>query len=281
MARNISSSIEAEVAKEENRPIHLVEIELDSGILYFTDYDSDVVFPSVGGNTYIAKGMSFNPISTSLSMQVDEVEISFDNVDRSMSAYLQQDEFQGRWLTIKKVFANLLDDASNAVVLFSGKMKHPRVDESKFVITVTSILDSLKKQIPTRLYQAQCPWKFGGEKCGLDITKSPYKKTGTADASSTASKLVDAERTEQDNWWKYGILKMTSGANAGLKREILSSTSTGEINLLYTFPNPIAEGDAYEIQVGCKKTFSECRDKYNNLDNFGGFPSVAREVMKR
>ena len=276
MSRDLPDAIATEIAKEENKPIHLVELELDSGTVYFTDHDSDVEF---AGHTYTAKGLSFSAISTHLSTEVDQVDIEFDNVDRSMSSYLASDEFQGKWLTIKKTFANLLESSENYVILFSGKMKHPRVDESKLIITVVSLLDSLKRTVPARIYQVMCPWEFGGAECGLNITISPYTETGTADAGSTASKLVDSARTEETNYWKYGILEMTSGDNGGLKCEILSS-DTGEINLLFAFPNAIAENDSYKITVGCKKTLSECM-AYSNEDNFGGFPNVVREVLRK
>jgi len=276
MTRPVSQAVQEEIIKNENRPIHLVVIELDSVTLRYTDHDQDVIFPDPGGDVYQAKGMSFDPISTDLSMEVDRVEIRLDNVDRSMSNLLASYEFQGRWCTIMKTFTNLLGDASNVVTLFSGRMYHPRVNEKEFVITVTSLLNSLNKRGPKRLFQAQCPWDFGGEECGLDITVSPYRETGTAEEGSTDSVLADSNRTEDENWWRYGILKMTSGANAGIRREVKAS-APGQIEVLIPFPTNISPGDSYEIQVGCKKTLGECR-KYGNTDNFGGFPSVTRRV---
>jgi len=277
MAKSLPTAIQQEIAKDENQPIHLVTINLDEVTLRYTDYDTDVTF---GGNLYTAKGMSFDPASYSLSLEVDEVELHLDNVQRDMSSLLETYEFQGRWCTIQKTFANLLDNSENVITLFSGRMYHPRVNEQEFVITVRSLLSTLNKEIPTRLYQKFCQWEFGGTECGLNITVSPYKETGTAGAGSTSLKLVDPARTEEENWWKYGVLKMTSGANSGYRREILSS-APGEVRLLVAFPNPIAEGDSYEIQTGCKKTFAECSNKYSNDDNFGGFLTVSREVARK
>jgi len=277
MAKTLTTAVQQEIAKDQNQPIHLITIELASQTLRYTDWDVDVEFPTGSGTIYSARGLSFDPVATSLSMEVDSVDISFDNVDRYFSNLLADNVFQGRYCTIEKTFANLLGDSNNAVTIFSGKISHPRVDQESFTIRVVSLLNSLNQEVPRRMFQAQCPWDFGGTECGLDITVSPYKETGTADSGSTDSVLVDSSRTEEDNWWQYGILKMTSGSNSGIRREVKESTS-GQITVLHKFPYPIAAGDTYEIQVGCKKTFGECKDKYNNTDNFGGFPSVTRRV---
>lgn len=278
MPKDLSDNIITEIAKTENKPIFLVEIELDSGTLYFTDYDADVDFPSVAGHTYTTKGFSFDPAKTSLSLEVDSVEITFDNVDRTMSAYLASDDFQGRWLTIKKVFTNLLDSSNDAITVFSGRMRAPSVDEFDFSVSVVSLLNSLQRKIPVRVFQKTCPWEFGGTECGLTISGSPYTETGIAEAGSGTSVLVDASRNEADNYWKYGILTMTSGDNNEEKREILSSTALGVITFLIAFNSEISIDDTYSITRGCKKTLSECSG-FSNSANFGGFPSVAREVM--
>jgi len=104
--------------------------------------------------------------------------------------------------------------------------------------------------------------------------------TGTADAGCTASLLKDSARTENDNYWQYGSVEMTSGNNDGEKRAVRSSTS-GEITLNFPFSNAINEGDTYIIRRGCPKTSHWCKCEYDNFENFGGFATLPQSLMRR
>jgi uncharacterized phage protein (TIGR02218 family) len=37
---------------------------------------------------------------------------------------------------------------------------------------------------------------------------------------------------------------------------------------------PIAPGDAFFVTAGCDKRFGTCRDRFNNVPNFRGFPHI-------
>jgi len=71
---------------------------------------------------------------------------------------------------------------------------------------------------------------------------------GTADSGS-ATTLVDSERAEsQPNHWHGALLRMTSGANAGLARRVsLFNSGTDTLTVSPGFPNAIAAGDTYEL----------------------------------
>ena len=98
MPRKINANVLAEAAKEQNQPIYLVELELDSGTLYFTDNNENVVFPSSGGHTYLAWGIEFDPVKSSVTGEIDRVIIRFDNTNLSMSAYLAMIIFKAKSL---------------------------------------------------------------------------------------------------------------------------------------------------------------------------------------
>lgn len=70
-----------------------------------------------------------------------------------------------------------------------------------------------------------------------------------------------------------GVLTITSGANAGLSREVKSYVE-GQITLHLPFPYPMefatAGGPTYTMTVGCDKSRETCKTRFNNLDNFGG-----------
>jgi len=85
----------------------------------------------------------------------------------------------------------------------------------------------------------------------------------TADAGSSASVLVDAARTEDEDYWTDAIVGFTSGANNGISRKVVRSVGANPLagspfgddetaNSIYfdpqnPFPNTISAGDTYYI----------------------------------
>lgn len=105
--------------------------------------------------------------------------------------------------------------------------------------------------------------------------------TGTVTGATGANVFIDTSRTEQDGFWTYGKVTWTGGDNSGLSMEIKAFTyvngSPGdpEFTLFLPLPNDIQVGDTYTVQAGCRKRFDEdCIAKYDNADNFRGFPHI-------
>lgn len=99
--------------------------------------------------------------------------------------------------------------------------------------------------------------------------------TSATDRANIAASALD----QPDDWWGAGLLTFTSGANAGIAKEIKTFTSAGGvIELWEAFPFAIAVGDTFTIQAGCRKRFGEdCQGKFDNPINFQGFPHVPGE----
>jgi hypothetical protein len=117
-----------------------------------------------------------------------------------------------------------------------------------------------------------------GESAGASITITPdlEKETaGTADAGGSTTELVDAARTEADNYWRTGELEFTSGDNSGESQQVKESTS-GSVTVIFPFTNAIAEGDEYVIRRGCNHTSHDCKLNHNNFANYGAFVTIAK-----
>ena len=46
------------------------------------------------------------------------------------------------------------------------------------------------------------------------------------------------------------------------------------VSLWQAMPEPIAEGDSFVVTAGCDRRFSTCRDRFDNVLNFRGFPHI-------
>ena len=74
-------------------------------------------------------------------------------------------------------------------------------------------------------------------------------------------------------YYGNGILTFTSGNNSGLSFQIKSWDG---ITLTLDMPlfAPPADGDTFLISPGCGHNVFDCLNKFNNLDNHRGFPTI-------
>jgi uncharacterized phage protein (TIGR02218 family) len=79
--------------------------------------------------------------------------------------------------------------------------------------------------------------------------------------------------TSTDQFYRDGAVIFTSGANIGRVVPIADyRASDKRIVLLTPTPFDIVVGDRAIVQVGCDGLIGTCRDKFNNVLNFGGDP---------
>lgn len=74
-----------------------------------------------------------------------------------------------------------------------------------------------------------------------------------------------------DGWFTNGVIKWTSGDNAGLYNQVRVWTgSTKRIQIWSVARWRVQVGDTFEITPGCDKTFPMCLTKFLNSINFRG-----------
>ena len=160
MARTLSANIQALIADGNvQRTCHL---------LTFT----------VGGNTYrfaedavIHIGNGYQPHLVVESgprytehLRLEPVRVRLQNITLE-TAKLLKDEgvaLQGQ----EAILSRLYLAASEAVVLFKGRISEMEVDERDAVLTIAGELDPTAAQVPRRKYSALCVWDFKDANCG-------------------------------------------------------------------------------------------------------------------
>jgi hypothetical protein len=76
-----------------------------------------------------------------------------------------------------------------------------------------------------------------------------------------------------DDYFRDGEIEWTVGANAGVISPVYQYTASNRnLVLLVPTPYPITTNDFGIIRPGCDGLVTTCRDKFNNVANFGGSP---------
>lgn len=79
-----------------------------------------------------------------------------------------------------------------------------------------------------------------------------------------------------DAFLKLGLAKFTSGANAGLSKEVknFEAAASDRITLFEELPFNLVVGDSLTISAGCDKLVPTCSVTFDNIDNMRAMPYV-------
>lgn len=126
------------------------------------------------------------------------------------------------------------------------------------VAGVQADTDDIQARLPVALVGGRIDASVGAMAAGVltdtALAQSAADKiirsvSGTADAGSTATTIVDAERTEATtDYWQHALVLMTSGANVGQIRRVTAfNAATDTLTVAPGFKSAVAAGDTYLI----------------------------------
>lgn len=153
-----------------------------------------------------------------------------------------------------------------------GRIGQVNTSGQTFSAELMGIAKKLEKPL-VRPYLPGCAAIFGDSEC--QVALGSYTITGTIESVDSSGLVITdtANITAAINTYAYGLMTMTSGDSSGYAMEVKSST-VGTATLQQRMPFGVAAGDTYSLVQGCDKQFSTCKDTYNNVINFQGFPDM-------
>lgn len=253
---------------------HAWAIERKDGVvLGFTDHDRDLVFDGV---TYRADtGLTALSLAQSTGLSVDNTEALGALSDLS----IREDEIEQGRFDGAEVRAWLVNwtDVTQRWLQFRGTIGELRRGDGGFQAELRGLTEMLNRPLG-RVYQNPCSAVLGDENCQFDTLAAGY-------SIDLSVENVNGSRIFQwgvldgydDDWFTRGRLEILEGPAAGLwgtiKRDRREG-STRTIELWEPIRAPITPGVATRLIAGCDKRSETCRNKFNNLLNFQGFPDL-------
>jgi uncharacterized phage protein (TIGR02218 family) len=156
------------------------------------------------------------------------------------------------------------------VVITTGILGELKIEGQQFTTELRSLSQKLNRIIG-RKYQPGCDAELFDSRCGVNPTAFSYSGAVTA---ITDNQHFVGTPTKAVDFFNYGRVLWLTGANSGLVSEVKTSGAAGEVNLFFNTNAPITIGDTYTIREGCDKNFATCKNKFNNVVNFRGFPHI-------
>ena len=266
--QNLSPELTAHLAQEVTTLATCWSIIRKDGMaLYFTDHDRDL---TIGGHVYrAADGMTPSAVSSQSGLAVDDLE--FEGM-LSAAAITEADILDGRYdhAEVRVFMVNHQDLTMGTLPLKRGWLGEVTLQGGQFLAEIRGLTSRLQQTIGD-VYTSSCRAALGDTRCGIDLVQ--YTVNGTVTSSEGRIAFTDSSNAQPNGVFASGVVRFTSGANAGLSMEI-REFSAKRFSLFLPMPNPIAVGDHFTASAGCDKQFDTCAQRFNNAINFRGEPHV-------
>jgi uncharacterized phage protein (TIGR02218 family) len=244
----------------------------DGVVLGFTDHDEDVTLGALVCRA--DTGFAGSEATARLGLAVGGAEISGALADDSLT---ETDLAAGRYdaCTID-VFLVDWSEPALFVLLAKGALGEVRREGAAFAAELRGLADRLNEESGRR-YAASCSADLGDSRCTIDLNDPAFRGEGAIVAlGGTSTFTASGLGAFDDGWFTAGRLEWTSGANLGLAVEVKRHRKDGDVvlELWQAMPEPLSAGHAFTVTAGCDKRFETCRDKFDNVVNFRGFPHI-------
>jgi len=284
MSKALESQVSAQLVADQRRPALLFEMGLLSGVtLYWTNHKANINF---GGTVYTSKAIKASEFTQSAEGQINRITIDFDNTNREMSSYVNQFNFEGRPLVIKRVYLGDISNANYYNEVFRGHMEQPEELGRYWVPISATVGKPLYDQALLQIYSKKCRHMFGDKYCNADnlvdlgSTSSLYSELAATSGGTNFLILDTTSGTtvgNVDDFFNFGLVKV--GKSGVTYNRICSDYISATSRVNWLVGTPVAIDNTYRAQVykGCDKTWNTCSAVFaygptvDNKDNFGGF----------
>jgi uncharacterized phage protein (TIGR02218 family) len=240
----------------------------DGLVFGFTGHSHDI---SAEGVIFRADlGHTPTSIVSSATLSVDNLEIT---TFLDSSSITEEDVVAGLWDFAEVVIyrVNYENTILGGVPLKKGWLGEVRIGRASLKAELRGATQPLQSDVG-RIYASACDADLGDARCGVVL--ATYTVTGAVTSITSNRIFSDSGRGETAQYFTYGRLTWTSGANSGRGMEV-KGFSAGVFELQEAMAGVVAVGDTYSVYAGCDKVKTTgCIAKFNNAINFRGFDKV-------
>lgn len=255
----------------------------DGRMIRGTEHDLDIEIPSTGDSPPDPNaGVYYAIANVTLGDIVSNTDLSVDNLDVTGALAPKLGDSTGLAtvldVSVDDIESGLLDRAAVTVLIcnwrapshgymvvkggFLGAINHD--SDGKYTTEVRGLTQLLAQTI-IRTFSASCNVvKFGDARCGFDVPAATITGTVSADTNGNRQQFaVDLNQGSPVSGFSYrgGILRFTSGANAGFEREAKTDPNAngGVVQFWDVFPETPHAGDEFEFEPGCDRQPPTCK----------------------
>lgn len=250
-----------EESVESGQPLELYEFTEGTNRYYYTNAADDFV---LGDTVYKSVQISRANIELSSEVSKGSLAITFPRDNEFAIRFIGQLYDFVSTITVKRGHSS--DPDSQFLVYWRGRVVSGKADGAYVELACESVFTSLRRHGVRARYQRNCRHVVYGLACGL--SQSLYEDDGTVIGIVGLVLTIPAAASRADGWFTGGLLRIPGGPLRLI---------TSHVGTQVTLARPLLDlegGMAVKLAPGCDHLHTTCTGKFNNTNNFGGFPYI-------
>jgi hypothetical protein len=255
------------------KPIELFRFVMGNDVWTFTSSDAAVNY---NGERYVPVSIGRGQLESKNELSKANMEVRLDVMNELCRLLLRTYQEQVLGLTL------FIQTPLGTDTAWKGRLSSTKPTDTHLILSFESVFTSLRRPGLRARYQKTCRYALYGRGCKLNV--EDFAVNGEARSVSGVSVQVPEADNFGDGYFTGGMIRSPDGllgfvvAHVGdlltLQRPMPSLTRAFEQG-----GYGMAYGEGYggtpvKIYPGCDHIHTTCKNKFNNLDNYGGFPWI-------
>lgn len=251
-----------EVTAQAGAPVELFQIMQGARRWYYCTGETEVTFQS---EVYTPYPIRRDRIKQSSDVFKNSVRLSFPRTNDFANQFIGFAPEDVTSITILR--GHYTDTDKQFMTYWKGRVLSAQASDSQIDLDCEPIYTSIKRPGLRARFEYGCRHPLYSQGCG--VGREAYKLSGPV-MSMTGLLTMDVQGAslQPDGYYTGGIL---------VAADMSSRFIVGHVGALITINRPInslAAGQQVGVYPGCDHLRTTCKAKFNNLDNFGGFPWI-------
>lgn len=248
----------------ERKPVEIYKLWTTGGSAWY--YTSGDITVTYDGHDYVPAPLKRGATQFDSSLDVSTLDITVARVGDPVPEYISSNPVDVVWIEVSLLFRDQTPYEKS--VIFYGQIKNVVVRGVQAEVKCVGFEYYLKQPIPTRRYTPNCNWRPFDANCKL--SGELYKLTTSFVLDPTGLKLTSNALSGESSIEGY----FTRGYIVSGEVKRMIADHKGNV-IWIRYPISGASGEVtFDVYPGCDGKIETCRDKFNNVVNFFGFPYI-------
>jgi uncharacterized phage protein (TIGR02218 family) len=254
-------------------PVELYRFTIDASVWTWTSGDQSIDY---NGETYTPEPIGRSAMEQGQEINRANIKVTVPRTNAIAVLYLTTIPDWPASLTIyRQIGATIL-------AYWKGRIAGASATGSEVTLECESAFSSLRRTGLRARYQTKCRHALYHRGCGLNI--DDWKTSGTIDTHDGTELIIPEAAALANGYFTNGIVRDPNGLMRWISRHNGST-----LMLTRPFQNMDADiaaagyglsygkfygGYGVTLHPGCDRTKETCKDRFNNIENHGGFPWI-------
>lgn len=256
----------SEYSAQGGDPVYRYEFSV-GGTLYRRTSETNIVLDSAA--SWIPSPITPSEFSQTNELAKDPLKLTLPRTDELSVLFIGGVPNQITTVTVYKGHQG--DTSEEFRSYWKGRVTGTSLENDAVTLECENIFSSMRRTGLRARYQKNCRHALYQRGCNLN----DYDFATTASIISSSGNVITVtdvlDSVGASGYYTGGMVELSTG-----ERQYITKQSGFELTLLLPFRNLEIDSNGVSVTIypGCDRTLSTCIDKFNNKENFGGFPWI-------